>query len=488
MVLLVSHMAVGEPGLQLVGWSIIAIFCLTMHLLVLPFDHRHMDMLNRIESQGLVVWLTSIMLLSVIVESHAPDWASALLLLLAMLLNLYHYFCLLSLICYHGLSQVAEKKDELSTRLTTIGTKFGVTAASWLSMPQSTVLTMPAVTWLSSLLAWHAQRDERRRMMFGKVWLDWDTGRLMWVEERRDTVPSSSPSSNEFHSNSKRRHGGRCCRIVGFVRSLWLGSSSERRLVRKGVLVSQMLSAAMEEAIELLKIKDVPPDFLDFLWSYCFVLHSSSAEKKLKKESIAPRHRPPEDGSREFSVVESLPSQVLSQMTEQARRVDMHSFWSRGLTASEESFIACGSVAADWARSGMTLHDLQSKLLLVVDELVTRQHDYEESIRRRARTKQHIRSLSVANLMTYHSSSGSLEAHDHVGGWRELYWTYQRAKQKMRHAEPPNLQIQMNGREDGAVVERPDAHLERIVTADVSNVSDEDEGVDARVQSFSVHS
>mmetsp|Transcript_4410 Transcript_4410/g.11633 ORF Transcript_4410/g.11633 Transcript_4410/m.11633 type:complete len:91 (-) Transcript_4410:428-700(-) len=90
--------------------------------------------------------------------------------------------------------------------------------------------------------------------------------------------------------------------------------------------------------------------------------------------------------------------------------------------------------------------------------------------------------------MTYHSSSGSLEAHDHVGGWRELYWTYQRAKQKMRHAEPPNLQIQMNGREDGAVVERPDAHLERIVTADVSNVSDEDEGVDARVQSFSVHS
>ncbi|CEM18774.1 unnamed protein product [Vitrella brassicaformis CCMP3155] len=127
----------------------------------------------------------------------------------------------------------------------------------------------------------------------------------------------------------------------------------------------------------------------------------------------------------------------------------------------------------------MTLHDLQSKLLLVVDELVTHQHDYDESICRRARTRQHVRSLSGAVLITQYSSSSEFEVDADVGGWRQLYKTYDKAKQRMRHAtsqtgngpddddsEPPT-DVNGHGQGEDAQLREP-ADGERVLAVDVS--------------------
>mmetsp|Transcript_14371 Transcript_14371/g.34316 ORF Transcript_14371/g.34316 Transcript_14371/m.34316 type:complete len:484 (+) Transcript_14371:2671-4122(+) len=466
-------MAVGVPGLQLVGWVIIAIGSTAIHLLVQPFDHRHMNLLNRMESQGLIIWTTSIMLLSVIIQSEAADYGRVTLLFLAMLLNMYHYLSLLWLICYHGLTQLAER-DGRTERLSSPRLTFGLTTlTSLLSLRESSVLsTLPPVTWLSHLLAWHARRDERRRMMFGRVSLDWQSGNLSLMEEdTSDNISHTTLSSAEVARHCGRRRD-QFCGIVSFVKALCpSGDSKERRIARKGELVMRMLSAAMQEAVDLLHIKEVPPDFLAFLWSYSFVLHSPSFKKKsqLQKESSIAHDRPCEGDSREFAVVHSQ-----SRLSHQSIWETKESVWLRGFTPSEASFIASERFATDCAKSGMTLHDLQSRLLLVVDKLVAFQHEYEENIRRRARTRQYIRSPSGRNVAgPLHSENTSFvqsiidktdtpEALEEAGGWRELYRTFQKAKERMRHPKPHTRRELEDGHSGSGV------DVERLVTAFLS--------------------
>ncbi|CEM18772.1 unnamed protein product [Vitrella brassicaformis CCMP3155] len=274
LVLLVAHMAVGNPGFQLVGWSIIAVICLHVHMLVKPFDHRHMDLLNRVEARGLLTWLVSIMLLSVIIHGETNDYVSATLLLLAMMLNLYHYLILVWLICHNGLCDLAETKEKPSTRSPARRTTFGwLTATSWRRCLQP--ICRPAAGCLSHFLAWHTRRAEKQRGAYGKVFLDWESGKLSWTEEGGDNVTSSR---GLYSPRRRRRYGG----VADFLRTLWHGRSSEWRLARRSALMLRMLSAAVEEATDRLQIRDVPLDFLDFLLCWAFYLTSPYMKKQCR--------------------------------------------------------------------------------------------------------------------------------------------------------------------------------------------------------------
>ncbi|CEM25922.1 unnamed protein product [Vitrella brassicaformis CCMP3155] len=153
--------------------------------------------------------------------------------------------------------------------------------------------------------------------------------------------------------------------------------------------------------LDLLQIGDVPADFLEFMLSYCFVLQWATAKKKVEGGRDSDQQR---GGSPYLSVIDGLPNKQL------------RSIWPKNLTQSDVSLIA---------RSGMTLHDLQSKLWLVVDELVARQYKYEELARRQARTRQYVRSPSKLQF----STTGELDCcSENVEGWREPYWAYRHAK------------------------------------------------------------
>ncbi|CEM28804.1 unnamed protein product [Vitrella brassicaformis CCMP3155] len=341
-----------------------------------------MDLLNCVEARELTTWLISIMLLSVILQRETNNYINVILLLLAMMLNLNHYLILLLLICHNGLCDLAEGKDEPSTRL-------------------------------------------------------------------------------------RRRYGG----VVGFLRTLWHGRSTEWRLAKRSALMLRMLSAAVKEATDRLQIRDVPLDFLDFVLCWAFYLSSPYMKEqcRLRWESTVSSDRRSEV---RVEMEEGHPTNngLESDFTGQETQID------------ERAFIDAGRFADECQRrgkEGMTLHDLQSKLLLVVDELITHQHDYDESICRRARTRQHVRSLSGAVLITQYSSSSEFQADAHVGGWRQLYKTYEKAKQRMRHAtsqagngpddddsEPPT-DVHGHGQgEDGQLREPVDG--ERVLAVDVS--------------------
>ncbi|CEM34136.1 unnamed protein product [Vitrella brassicaformis CCMP3155] len=400
-----------------------------------------MDLLNRVEARGLTTWLVSIMLLSVIIHGETNDYISAILLLLAMMLSLYHYLILLSLICHNGLCDLAETKGEPSTpspaRRTTFGDGLLATLPIW----------RPAAACLSRLLAWHTRRAEKQREKCGKVCLDWESGKLSWTGDGGD-------------------------------KTLWHGRSSEWRLARRSALISRMLSAAVEEAIDRLQIRDVPLDFLDFLLCWAFYLNSPYMREqcRLRWESTVSsdrrsqvRRRNTRGGSQDHPTNNGL----RRDSTEQETQIDERAFIDAGRFVQE---------CQRQGRVGMTLHDLQSKLLLVVDELVTHQHDYDESVCRRARTRQHVRSVSGAILITQYSSSSEFQVDAHVGGWRQLYKTYEKAKQRMRHArsqagngpddddsEPPT-DVHGHGQDEDAQLREP-VDGERVLAVDVSCVN-----------------
>ncbi|CEM37690.1 unnamed protein product [Vitrella brassicaformis CCMP3155] len=402
------------------------------------------------------------------------------MLMLAMLLNLYHYFSLLSLIFRSALSQVAENKDALTFRPIFVLTAF----SSLLSLREAPVLASSVLYCKSialclsrlkrQLLEWHTGREEQRRMRLGKVWLDWNTGKFSLMEPpATDNMSHNTASSPEIVIHGKKQHD-RLSGVVRFAKS----RAEEWWIARKRELVMRMLTAAMQEAVDLLQIKEVPPDFLDFLWSYCFVLHSPYMKKETERREFERiwRDEPWDVAIQERPVIQSSYSHLCQQSTMETRR---GSVWVRDLAESDKSFVASERSAADCAKSGMTLHDLQSKLLLVVDKLVTFQNMYEENIHLSKRTRSpKVRSPSGRNVAKEDKSfvqsvTGTddvLETHEHIGGWRELYAAYKNAKQKKRHGRPRSTSAQTYEleHEGGVDVERLMTGVERMIAAHVS--------------------
>ncbi|CEL95922.1 unnamed protein product [Vitrella brassicaformis CCMP3155] len=210
LVLLIAQQATAQPRQQLLGWTIIAAVCLVLQLTVWPFDRGSMDILNRSEMRGLLVWLVSLFVMQSVVM--LPEGTSLVLtialVLVVILANLVHYIILATQICRYVLLQVSYRYTALGDRTKAIARVM----ASWVTGP---------------LLSWLINREEEKRRVSPKVFYDWSSAALS-----ADGSPAAA---------------GRCYPSFG-------------RPVHRVVTAMQLTSAAVQDAIEALKLTHVPSD------------------------------------------------------------------------------------------------------------------------------------------------------------------------------------------------------------------------------------
>ncbi|CEL98613.1 unnamed protein product [Vitrella brassicaformis CCMP3155] len=209
-----------------------------------------MDILNRSELRGLLVWLLSLFVMHFVVmlpEGTSLDLTVGLV-LVVIAVNLVHYIMLGTQICRYGLLQVGYTYTALTDR------KKGFARVV------SGCLSGPLVSWL-------IHREEGRRRFSPKVFYDWSSAALS-----ADGPPAAASAS------------------------LYAG-----RPVHRVVTAMQLTSAAVQEAIEKLKLTDVPGDFHEFLWSNAFLVQSlrqRRVETRSRRGGHVVVHLPkPDDGS-----------------------------------------------------------------------------------------------------------------------------------------------------------------------------------------------
>ncbi|CEM19917.1 unnamed protein product [Vitrella brassicaformis CCMP3155] len=155
LVLLIAQQATAQPRQQLLGWTVVAAVCLALQLSVWPFDRGSMDILNRSEMRGLLVWLVSLFVMHFVVM--LPEGTSSVLtlglVLVVIVTNLVHYIMLTMQICRYGLLQVGYRYMAVTDR-----NKAFDRAVSWLIHRE--------------------KKRKKRRRIAPKVFYDWSSAAL----------------------------------------------------------------------------------------------------------------------------------------------------------------------------------------------------------------------------------------------------------------------------------------------------------------------
>ncbi|CEM24619.1 unnamed protein product [Vitrella brassicaformis CCMP3155] len=167
-----------------------------------------MDILNRTELRGLLMWFMSLFGMQYLVIA-TPSFQVTIALVVAVIgANLAHYIILVAQICRFGLLQMGYKYTALTDR------KKGIARV------MSGCVTGPLVSWL-------IRREEDKRRISPKVFYDW--------------------SGAAFSADSPPDASGWC-------------HPSVDRPVHRVVTAMQLTSAAVQDAIEALKLTHVPSD------------------------------------------------------------------------------------------------------------------------------------------------------------------------------------------------------------------------------------
>ncbi|CEM36459.1 unnamed protein product [Vitrella brassicaformis CCMP3155] len=216
LVLLIAQLAVGSPRFQLLGWIGLGMACLTLQLIVRQFDSRNMDILNRTEVRGLILWIVSVYLIMLVMVRDVNDIVTTALIIFVMLANLAHYIILVVHVCKHGLSR-SDFVMRWSMRRK---------HRAWLE-------------WFVDCVSWLVHREEKQRKLLPSVSYDWRTAQLSLVDSLAEAINRADDAGNTATS----------CSLFG-----------GRPAVRKGIAAVQMTCAALEEAVQVLQMKQIPSD------------------------------------------------------------------------------------------------------------------------------------------------------------------------------------------------------------------------------------
>jgi len=384
LVLLIAQQATAQPRQQLLGWTVVAAVCVALQLTVWPFDRGSMDILNRTELRGLLVWLMSLFVMQfVVMLPEGTSLALTIALVLAVIAaNLVHYVMLTGQICRYGLLQVGYRFTALTDRKKAI------------ARVMSGCVTGPLVSWL-------IHQEEDRRRVSPKVFYDWSSAALSAADGPRAASGGCRPSSGPVY------------------------------LV---VAAMQLMSAAVQDAIETLKLTHVPGDFQEFLWSHAVLVQTlpqKRVETRSRRGGQVVVHLPRPDDRTARVGLRQMGTSDLSNALRRQCPDRSSTLLEAGKTYDDEPSGPLGAPHIDTrpadsgqaavVSAGITLYDLQANLCYVVDELVTREQLHQAALRRRA-------------------DGGDLDKADtegHTGGWRGLYEAFRKAKRTLIEAGSP---------------------------------------------------
>ncbi|CEM18782.1 unnamed protein product [Vitrella brassicaformis CCMP3155] len=372
LVLLIAQQATAQPRQQLLSWNVVASVCLALQLIVWPFDRGNMDILNRSELRGLLVWLMSLFVMQFVVM--LPEGTSLVLtiglVLVVVVANLAHYVTLGAQICRYGLLQIGYRYTAFTDRRKAI------------ARLMSGCVTDPLVSWL-------IRREEDRRRVSPKIFYDWSNVALC-----ADGHPAAAASP-----------------YVG-------------RPVHRVVVAMQLTSAAVQDAIEKLKLTNVPNDLHEFLWSNAFLVQSlrqKRLEMRSRRGGHVVVHLPkPDDGS--ATKLRHMRTSDLSNVFRNQCSSEVSIRVDAGKPSSDEPD---GHPELFDVSAGITLHDLQANLAYVVDELVTREEMHQQQALRRTADDSDLEKADTE----------APTDHQHLnGGWRGLYEVFCKAKRTLIEA------------------------------------------------------
>ncbi|CEM11834.1 unnamed protein product [Vitrella brassicaformis CCMP3155] len=238
-------------------------------------------------------------------------------------------------------------------------------------------------------------REEDKRRVSPKVFYDWSTAALS-----ADGPPTAS----------------------------WRCLPSFGRPVHRVVTAMQLTSAAVQDAIEALKLTHVPSDFHEFLWSHAFLVQSLR-QKRVETRSRWRGHvvvHLPRPDDRTVTGLRHMKTSDLSNVFRIQRSSDVSTQLEAGKTSNDEP---SGQPELSDVSSGITLHDLQANLCYVVDELGSREQMHQAALRRTAD------SSDLENADT----EVPTDQQPHTGGWRGLYEAFRKAKRTLiEEGSPPD--------------------------------------------------
>jgi len=119
LVLLIAQQATAQPRQQLLSWTAVACVCLVLQLIVWPFDRANMDILNRTELRGLLVWLMSLFAIHflVVLADGGSSILTIVLVLVVITANLAHYVTAVAEVCRFRLLQMSYRCTAVSDRM-----------------------------------------------------------------------------------------------------------------------------------------------------------------------------------------------------------------------------------------------------------------------------------------------------------------------------------------------------------------------------------
>mmetsp|Transcript_16854 Transcript_16854/g.48011 ORF Transcript_16854/g.48011 Transcript_16854/m.48011 type:complete len:486 (-) Transcript_16854:2208-3665(-) len=376
LVLLIAQQATAQPRQQLLSWTAVACVCLALQFAVWPFDRANMDILNRTELRGLLVWLMSLFAIHflVVLADGGSSILTIVLVLVVITANLAHYVTVVAEVYRFWLLQMSYRYTAVFDR-------------------SKAIARVMYGGMMGPLMLWLIRREEDRRRVSPKVFYDWSNAALFV-----DGPP-----------------------VPTLGRPL--------RPARRAITAMQLTSAAVQDVMETLKLTHVPSDFHEFLWSHAFLVQSlrqKLVEMRSRRRDEAVVHLPrPDDestmGLRHMQTVD-LSYAFLNQCSNKvsARPLDSKtsgdgSCGQLGDSRVEGGLADMGEAAV--VSPGITLYDLQANLCFVVDELIAREHHHQAALRR-------------ADGSDLERADGELH-HRHSGGWRGLYEAFRNAKRTL---------------------------------------------------------
>ncbi|CEL92604.1 unnamed protein product [Vitrella brassicaformis CCMP3155] len=429
LVLLIAQQATAQPRQQLLGWTVVAAVCLALQFAVWPFDGGSMDILNRTELRGLLVWLMSLFVMHFVVmlpEGTSLELTIGLV-LVAIVANLVHYIMLAAQICRYGLLQVGYRYTALTDRKKAFAR-----------------LMSGCVT--GCLMSWLIRREEEKRRISPKVFYDW----------------SSAALSTEGHTPAAAAAVSVGCH------------PSVGRPVHRVVTAMQLTSASVQDAVERLKLTHVPGDFHEFLWSHAFLVQSlrqRRVEMQSRRQGYVVVHLPRPD-DREATGWRHMRTSDLSNILRNqhsdkvSTRLESGKLGASHIETQPADSAACLPgyyyVSVE-VSEGITLHDLQANLCYVVDELVSREQIHQAALS----------GMADGSDLEKADTEASTDQ-QHTGGWRGLYEAFRKAKRTLiEKGSPPEAIPEIFASLAPTVVETPCGHAadDLPMTGSVSPVS-----------------
>ncbi|CEL92707.1 unnamed protein product [Vitrella brassicaformis CCMP3155] len=369
------------------------------------------------EEQGLVIWTASIVLMEVVVIINWSRTLNALIVIIVAALNIVHYINILLLVV-----------PQFRRSLVYAAYQYAYGAVDGVLCCRAGIIYL-LLKWPWTYLI---GRDAKCREGVPRVFINYTTGYLD-LRQGRNRMNTRTIS---------------CCplSVEAMLKSLSLGGRAAE--VGVGVGVMRMTAHAMQDAIELLQIHEIPPDLSEFFWSQAFLFHAlrmkivKDREDPTKDRMIVMPH-PIEDskqGFRQMSIEETsqaMKEEAVKQASlllqvKAAKAAESHgerSLHNAGRIVSPVDLpdgstdsTAYQAAAEGQCRTrpiivGVPLDDFELNLSYVVDELVTRQQQHEETLR--------------GQRLLATTEGVAREDDGKPGGWMGLYLAFRQAKQKL---------------------------------------------------------